>query len=155
MLNMKKRNFIIEPRGITIFTSLRKNDIFLKRRYSNFIRRQPGNSWCCCAMIEFSLAYLGIEDHEFVFSYLTDHDVQLKPNSLNSLFRKTLDEAGVKEKFTLMLLRKQAINKLSKDGISSEECMALRGWAEKSSLTYYNVRNEAQQGHHSQLLWNL
>ena len=155
MLNMKLNNFVIEESGITVISSLRKNDIYLKRRYSTFIQRNRENSWDCCTMLQFSLHALGLKQSDYVFSFVSDHSKPLQPNTLASIFRKTLQRAGVQAKFTAMLLRKQAINKLSREGISSEECLALRGWSEKSSLQYYNVRSEAQQGRHSEILWDV
>ena len=61
--------------------------------------------------------------------------------------------AKVPKMFSAMLLRKQAINRLSACGVAAEESMALRGWSDRNSLDYYNLRTEAQQGEHSKLLW--
>ena len=53
--------------------------------------------------------------------------------------------AKVPKMFSAMLLRKQAINRLSACGVAAEESMALRGWSDRNSLDYYNLRTEAHR----------
>ena len=90
---------------------------------------------------------------DFVFSYLSDHGKPLSPNSMRAIFKKTLTKAKVDKKISVQLLRKQAVNKLSLHGIPQDEIQALRGWSERSSMSFYNLRSSAQQGQHSSLLW--